>query len=299
MSAPEIAEKIYAVVDLTWFTAQGKQVIDALVQNYLSFEVLKEDGELSNELPQELSYDVKDKVLAVFAEYLNACPVEKIVGEFVSDVEKCVERQAWANGIVNMQEAVNSVKERFAKASRSFANLAAEPVAEDDLLEKYNKAKENTLLERIQGNNINDIIEYRSALVDYVRVSCENMLYAKLQELYERVADNGLFAHLQSNFCHLAQVAQDVKSSIVDCEANKDWDKEYDHMVPTDFFARNVEDITPEQAFHMILLQMFAKNEEWMVANGLLVDGELKVYVGNQINMISACLFEEFVCYAV
>lgn len=34
---------------------------------------------------------------------------------------------------------------------------------------------ENTLLERIQGNNIDDTIEYRSALMEYVRVSCDNM----------------------------------------------------------------------------------------------------------------------------
>ena len=29
----------------------------------------------------------------------------------------------------------------------------------------------------------------------------------------------------------------------------------------------------------MILLQFFAKNEEWMINNELLVNGELKVYV--------------------
>ena len=32
----------------------------------------------------------------------------------------------------------------------------------------------------------------------------------------------------------------------------------------------------------MILLQFFAKNEEWMIDNELLVNGELKVYVGNE-----------------
>ena len=31
-------------------------------------------------------------------------------------------------------------------------------------------------------------------------------------------------------------------------------------------------------AFHMILLQFFANNEEWMVDNELLVNGELQVY---------------------
>ena len=55
-------------------------------------------------------------------------------------------------------------------------------------------------------------------------------------------------------------------------------DKEYNCLVPTDFYYRNVENITAEHAFHMILLQFFAKNEEWMIENELLVNGELQVY---------------------
>ena len=69
-----------------------------------------------------------------------------------------------------------------------------------------------------------------------------------------------------------------MNSSIVVCEANDEWDKEYNRLVPTDFYYRNVENITAENAFHMILLQFFAKNEEWMTNNGLLVNGELQVY---------------------
>ena len=157
------------------------------------------------------------------------------------------------------------------------------PISENDILEKFNKAKENTLLERIQGNNIDDIIEYRSALMEYVRVSCENMLYAKLKEVYSNIANNATFERLLSNFNCLLEYAQELKSSIVVCEANDEWDKEYNRLVPTDFYYRNVENITAEHAFHMILLQFFAKNEEWMINNGLLVNGELKVYVSFKV----------------
>ena len=54
--------------------------------------------------------------------------------------------------------------------------------------------------------------------------------------------------------------------------------REYNRLVPTDFYYRNVENITAEHAFHMILHQFFAKNEEWMIENELLVNGELQVY---------------------
>ena len=177
-----------------------------------------------------------------------------------------------------MQEAIKLLVERVKNSSRSYGNLYTAPISENDILEKFNKAKENTLLERIQGNNIDDIIEYRSALMEYVRVSCENMLYAKLKEVYASIAIDATFERLQSNFNGLSQYAQELKSSIADCETNEEWDKEYNRLVPTDFYYRNVENITAEHAFHMILLQFFAKNEEWMIENELMVNRELQVY---------------------
>lgn len=62
--------------------------------------------------------------------------------------------------------------------------------------------------------------------MEYVRVSCENMLYAKLKEVYASIAIDATFECLQSNFNGLSQYAQELKSSIVDCEANAEWDEE-------------------------------------------------------------------------
>ena len=89
-----------------------------------------------------------------------------------------------------------------------------------------------------------DIIEYRSALMEYVCVSYENMLYAKLKEVYGSIANDATFERLHSNFKGLLQYAQELKFSIVNCEANEVWDKEYNRLVPTDFYYRNVENIT-------------------------------------------------------
>ena len=105
------------------------------------------------------------------------------------------------------------------------------------------------------------------------------MLYAKLKEIYGCIAIDATFECLQSNFNGLSQYAQELKSSIVDFETNDEWDKEYNRLVPTDFYYSNVENITAEHAFHMILLQFFAKNEEWMIENRLLKNEELRVYI--------------------
>ena len=278
LPAKEIAEKLYGVIDLDWLISQGKQEIESLCNKHLSFEKVKVEGKLSNELSQELGYGLKDRIIAEYQNYLDSHSTDEITTAIISKIERSVELQTWSNGIVNMQEAIKLLVERLNNSSRSYGNLYTAPVSENEILEKFNKAKENTLLERIQGNNIDDIIEYRSALVEYIRVSCENMLYAKLKEIYGCIANNETFEHLHSNFNDLTQYALELKSSIVDCEANAEWDKEYNRLVPTDFYYRNVENITAEHAFHMILLQFFAKNEEWMIDNGLLVNGELQVY---------------------
>lgn len=213
---------------------------------------------------------------------MDSHPTDEIINATISKIEICIELQTWSNGIVNMQDAIKLLVERLNNSSRSYGNLYTAPISENEILEKFNKAKENTLLERIQGNNIDDIIEYRSTLMEYERVSCENMLYAKLKEVYASIANDATFERLHLNFNGLLQYAQELKSSIADCETNEEWDKEYNRPVPTDFYYRNVENITAEHAFHMIILQFFAKNEEWMIENGGVVNGELKVYVGNK-----------------
>ena len=278
LSAKEIAEKLYGVIDFNWLINQGKQEIESLCNKYLSFEKVKVEGKLSNELSQELGYDLKDRILTEYQNYLDSHSTDEIINAVILKIERSIELQTWSNGIVNMQGAIKLLVERLGNSSRSYGNLYTAPISENEILEKFNKAKENTLLERIQGNNIDDIIEYRSVLMEYVQVSCENMLYAKLKEVYSNIANNATFERLLSNFNCLLEYAQELKSSIFDCEANDEWDKEYNRLVPTDFYYRNVENITAEHAFHMILLQFFAKNEEWMIDNGLLVNGELQVY---------------------
>ena len=45
--------------------------------------------------------------------------------------------------------------------------------------------------------------------------------------------------------------------------------------------------ITRTNAFHMILLQFFAKNEEWMIENGVLQNGELYIFTISSIDKVT------------
>lgn len=271
ISAAAIAEKLYGVIEINDIAVVGKQQIESICNDLLSFEKVN---------TEELRCDLKDQVVSVYKDWLNGYSVDEIVADQLRKLERNVEIQAWSNGISNMSESIKLLVERLSSAARSYNGVMSSTVSEKEVLEKFAEAKEITLVERVTGNNIEDVVEYRSLLLQYVKEVCANLLYAKVEEIYSTLAANSVFERLQSNFSSLTEYASELKASIEDTPADNEWDKEYNRNVPTDFYARNVENITAERAFQMVLLQFFAKNEEWMVENGLLVDGDLKVFVG-------------------
>ena len=136
-----------------------------------------------------------------------------------------------------------------------------------------------------RSNNIEDIIEYRNMLRVYVHARCMNMMYRKVRLFYEGVGESNVFGQLRNNFESLLQFAEELKSSLVEVDKKEEWDREYNKLVPIDFYRRNIEDITPEQAFHMVLFQFFAKNEDWMIENKMLVDKSVKIYTSWSVNL--------------
>lgn len=273
ISAAAIAEKLYGVIEINDIAAVGKQQIESICNDLLSFEKVN---------TEELRCDLKDQVVSVYKDWLNGYSVDEIVADQLRKLERNVELQAWSNGISNMSESIKLLVERLSSAARSYNGVMSSTVSEKEVLEKFAEAKEITLVERVTGNNIEDVVEYRSLLLQYVKEVCANLLYAKVEEIYLTLAADSVFERLQSNFSSLTEYASELKASIEDTPADNEWDKEYNRNVPTDFYARNVENITAERAFQMVLLQFFAKNEEWMVENGLLVDGDLKVYTNSK-----------------
>jgi hypothetical protein len=247
---------------------------------YFSFEILKDGDNLVSNLPKALNIEVKDKVVEEYLDHLDSVLNEDLVNATLNRILQRVEQQAWRNGITEMPIVIELLQSKIYAMALSYGNLKANVLDVDDLQVKYEAAKKNTLIERLQNSNIDDIIEYRNALREYVYARCMNNMYRKVKLFYDRVADNDIFSQLKQNFESLLQYANELKASLLEFETNLDWDKEYNRLVPTEFYRRNVEDITAEQAFHMVLLQFFAKNEEWMIENGLLADGELRVYIG-------------------
>lgn len=290
LSAKEIADKLYDAVDFDPLIGECRNKIDSLCDDYLSFDKVKVDGKLSNELSSELDYQLKDRIVDEFMAFMGGLTIDALLNDILKRVSRSVEQCAWSNGIVNMREAIEVLVDRLYDAAKGYVTLAAMPTNGDELLEKYHRAKENTLMERIQQNNIDDILEYRSALMEYVSAMCEKVLYANLDRAYCALADDAVLESLKGRFDALKKFALGLKESIGYCPTNDEWDREYCRLVPTDFYCRNVENITAEHAFHMTLLYLLAKNEEWMVGCGLLTDGELTAFTSQQPLQMDALL---------
>ena len=73
--------------------SQGKQEIESLCNEHLSFEKVKVDGKLSNELSQELGYDLKDRMIAEYQNYLDSHSTDEITTAIISKIERSVELQ--------------------------------------------------------------------------------------------------------------------------------------------------------------------------------------------------------------
>lgn len=285
LSASKIVDKVMTIFDFTDIVEKLKAEIDVVCDKYFSFEILKNGDALVSNLPDGLNFDVKDRAVEEYADYLDTELNDNLIDNLLKSIWQRVEQQVWRNGIIEMPIVVELLQSKIYAMALSYGNLKANVLDVDDLQVKYEAAKKNTLIERLQNSNIDDIIEYRNALREYVYARCMNNMYRKVKLFYDRVADNYIFSQLKQNFESLLQYANELKASLPEFETNLDWDKEYNRLVPTEFYRRNVEDVTAEQAFHMVLLQFFARNEEWMIENKMLVDKDITIYTNQGVDL--------------
>ncbi len=277
LSAKEIAGNLYRVVSLTTLINEGKKQIDTLLDKHLSLDALKVEGKLSNTLPEALSLGVQDRIIEEFRNSPLLDEAQELNAGTLNALVHAIEKQTWSNGISEMAEAIHLLVDKLSETARNYEQMQS-PVDMQLLTDRYQAAQENTFIERLQSSNIDDVIAYRAALVDYVATECENHLYKTVHKALVALRDNSTFDRLQHHFAQLHEYALQLKSSLPVVEPNPEWESEYNRLVPTDFYRRNVEGITAEQAFHMHLFQFFAQHEAWMVEQGMLLDGELRVY---------------------
>ncbi len=287
LSPKEICNRVYDSIHLSKFVNVHKNKLEELFDTYLSFNKMKEkNGHLSNELPDEFDLCITDKIIGLYKTHLDCHCNKDLTDTILRRVLTCIELQTWNHGICCMKEAIDLFAVKLRDTARDYIQIQKSPLSKEELTNAYQKAKENSFLEKIQDSNIEDIISYRNVLIECIRTECENYLYEKMKDIYLTLAAHHIFSEIQCNFSFLLNYALQKKKEIPEVPLHNEWDKEYNQLIPTQFYFRNVERITAEEAFHIILLQIIAKEEKWMIEEKLLANGELNLFVGDKENCI-------------
>lgn len=282
-SAYEIADELFQAIDTKSFTAPMKQKAKELCETHLSMEKLKVNGKFSNTLPEELKPEIKDKLKDEYATFIGPLAdayLEKAKKKLMLKLDQLI----WNHGIIRIPQAIDLFVQKLQRKADENLELSTTSlkVSEEKVMRKYADAKRITLMELIQGNNIDDILYYRNSLENHVVSSCECLMYGKIYEFYKALAGLPTWKELGGKFEGIKQNALIMKDSLPILEPNTDWEKEYSYMVPTAFYERNISNITAEQAFHYVLLHIFARREPWLIENGFLENGVLKLYTNNK-----------------
>lgn len=281
LAAEEIADELLKEVDIKHLKNSGERRIKELLENYFSISKLKEGDRMTDTLPSSFEFGVQNKVADEFREYLDEetdCGIaDKVLDEIVCKVEK----QGWANGISNMENAVLLLQQGLDRLSLKLsAAIESESLPLVELKNAYEKARKRTLSEKINGGNYDDIVEYRSLLIDYVKRECQSILRAKMGRIYHLISGSPELTRLRRNFAEICKYADELGVGLPSIENVEAYEAEYNKLVPAEFYCRNVETITPEFAFQMVLLYFFARNEAWLAENGMLSEGRLKIFTG-------------------
>ena len=232
-------------------------------------------------------------------EYLKPALKEEIVEHFRSETIKLlneretvikasilrrIELLTWTNGLPNVASALEMFIDYL--HNNPFKKQQAITSGDDKILdEKYNLAKEITIMERIKSNNNDDVIEFYNELMTQSARAAQNIVYDCFFDFLKGYAENETLQKVFRNISETALFAKRVQSNFQNPEINAAVEEDYNRVVPADFYYRNVETIDQEEAFNIALLQIFAYNEKLMLEKGYIREHD--VYIFSNPNLAS------------
>ncbi len=168
METRELSQRIYDII---------VDEVDALYPEFMRrvnnidvdyFEDIVRDRE---EIPKELNFELRDKVLADVKAYAMYLLEESSIKDRVKEVMKD------ADGVT-----AEETEEQTKKMIRSYIYTSSllngsSEITEDDLHELYSEAKKRDLWERLMNNNKKDVIEFHHALMNKTYEQCKDVLY--------------------------------------------------------------------------------------------------------------------------
>lgn len=172
METKELSQKVYNIVvdEVDKIYPKFMKRVNDIDIDY--FEEITRDSE---ELPKELNFELRDKVLDDVRQYAMQLLEESDIRNRIESLMKGVDE-------ATAKEVLDHVKEKlreYASAS-SFLNGSSD-FTEEDLQKLYIDAKKLDFWERITQNNKADIIKFHHALIDKTYEQCKDLLYGCIE----------------------------------------------------------------------------------------------------------------------
>ena len=125
-----------------------------------------------NRLSEQLNLGIKDQVIKVFGNmadgyYVDSDLREQLKAFALQEVENAEDKKAFLTELTELLEWC---------ADRGVPSAGWSRYSDADLLELYKNAKEITVKEFLMGNNVKDILEFYSALMDNTWWTCRELI---------------------------------------------------------------------------------------------------------------------------
>jgi hypothetical protein len=168
METRELSKRIYDILveEVEVIYPQFMKRVNNIDLDY--FENIVRDSE---DIPKELNFELRDKVLDDVKIYAMQLLKESNIMGRIDAIMKDVD-----------QDTAKDVFEQAKRLIRSYVYASSilngsSDITEGELKKMYTEAQKRDLWERIIGNNKNDIIKFHHALMDKTYEQCKDIMY--------------------------------------------------------------------------------------------------------------------------
>ena len=172
METKELSQKVYGIV-----VDEVERIYPMFMKrvNDIDIDYFDEITRDSEELPKELNFELRDKVLDDVRQYamqlLEESGIRNRVGNLMKDVDA-----------TTAKEVLDNAKEKLREYSYASSILnGSSDITEEYLQQLYTDAKKRDLWERITQNNKADVIKFHHALMDKTYEQCKDLLYGCIE----------------------------------------------------------------------------------------------------------------------
>lgn len=277
-SDSEISIRLLRSLDNDRIYRRLKEAVAQVCDRYLSLDRLKDErGEYVERLPQWLRPELADEIAA---EYRRLADSELEYGRIMSALLSRIEKLVWAQGVDDMAANLRRFLDDVRRYANEYKAIPGVPAADAyDIQAKYRAAARVTLREKVTGENDNDIVAFRSALLAYATDLCMAQLYEAMARVYVRIADSRRLHDMIAAFDKAHSSATAEFNALQSLPVNEEYEQVYNRKVPVAFYEQNVEDISGSMAFQMIVFMALARDEQYLRDHGLLTSqGELTIF---------------------